>query len=125
MKGVARYFFTLAVIYALVGMALGLHMGISNVHDQIPTHAHIMLAGWVTSALIAYFYHQFPKAAESSLAMVHFLVQTVGAIVMMISLWFIYGGNQAFEPGAGIGSTAFFIGMAMFAYISLKTIWQE
>ena len=124
MQGTARLFFALAVIYAIIGMALGLKMGMSGSHDQIPTHAHIMLAGWVTSALIAYFYHLFPAAGTSSLALVQFYLQTAGAVVMMVSLWFIYSGNAAFDSGAGIGSMAFLAGMALFAYISLKEVWK-
>ena len=31
MQGVARNFFTLAIIYALAGMALGLHMSITRI----------------------------------------------------------------------------------------------
>ena len=45
MQGAARNFFTLAVIFALVGVVLGLYMAISQNHTQVVTHAHIMLAG--------------------------------------------------------------------------------
>ena len=124
MQGAARLFFTLAIIYALIGMALGIKMGVSQDHGEMPTHAHIMLAGWVTSALVAYFYHLFPVASKSTLAMIHFVVQTVGAIVMMGSLFLIYGGAAGFEAGAGIGSTVFALGMVLFAYISLKEVWK-
>jgi VIT1/CCC1 family predicted Fe2+/Mn2+ transporter len=124
MQGAARLFFTLAIIYALAGMALGIHMGISGDHGEMPTHAHIMLAGWVTSALVAYFYHLFPQAGASALAMVHFIAQTAGAIVMMVSLWFIYSGHTGFEAGAGIGSIVFALAMALFAYISLREVWK-
>jgi len=124
MQGAARLFFTLAIIYALIGMALGIKMGISQDHGEMPAHAHIMLAGWVTSALVAYFYHFFPAASKSMLAMVHFVVQTAGAIVMMGSLFLIYGGTTGFEAGAAIGSSIFALGMVLFAYISLKEVWK-
>jgi uncharacterized protein involved in response to NO len=57
MQGVARNFFTLAVIYALCGMALGIHMSITHDHLQMPVHAHTMVAGWLMSAVFAFFYH--------------------------------------------------------------------
>jgi hypothetical protein len=124
MQGAARLFFTLAIVYALVGMALGINMGMSQNHGEMPTHAHIMLAGWVTSALVAYFYHLFPTPGKSTLAIIHFAVQTVGAIIMMGSLWFIYSGAGGFEAGAGIGSIIYALGMVLFAYISLKEVWK-
>ena len=34
MNGIARNFFTLAIIYSLVGMSLGLHMAMSQDHAQ-------------------------------------------------------------------------------------------
>ena len=56
MQGVARNFFTLAIIYSLCGMALGLHMSITHDHGQMPVHAHTMVAGWLMSAVFAFFY---------------------------------------------------------------------
>ena len=124
MKGASRLFFTVAVLYALLGMALGLHMGMSGNHEQMPTHAHIMLVGWVSSALIAYFYHHFPAAGSSSLAMGHFALHLLGSVVMVVSLWIIYGGNTSLEPGAGIGSIAVLLGMLIFAYLALREMWK-
>lgn len=125
MQGVSRWFLSASVIFALVGMALGLRMGISQSHDQIPTHAHIMLVGWVNSALMGFFYHLFPAAAGSRLAYGHFLIQTVGAVIMSLSLWMIYSGHPAFGPGAGIGASAVLIGMAIFAWVVLRQAWRR
>ena len=124
MKGAARLFFTFAIIYAVCGMLLGLSMAISQDHGEMPTHAHIMLAGWVSSALFAYFYHLFPAISIKPIAIFHFWFQTASAIVMMVSLFFIYGGNPAVEPGAAIGSIGYALGMLLFAYIALPTIWK-
>ncbi|BBK31559.1 hypothetical protein EDC65_0362 [Stella humosa] len=124
MQGAARWFFTFAVLYAIVGMGLGLKMGITHVHDQIPTHAHIMLVGWVNSALMGFFYHLFPVVGASRLAYAHLLLQTAGTVVMTASLWLIYSGNTAFEAGAGIGSIGVLAGMALFAWIALRQIWK-
>ena len=66
MQGVARNFFTMAVIYVLVGMTLGLSMAMSHDHGQMPTHAHIMVLGWVMSAVFAFFYHLMPAARNSA-----------------------------------------------------------
>ncbi len=125
MQGVARNFFTLAIIYALCGMALGLHMGISGDHGQMPTHAHVMLAGWVTSALLSYFYHLFPEVGAKMLATIHFWLTAISGIGLVGSLYVVTAGNEAAEPVLGIASIGFFLGMILFAVIALPTIYRR
>lgn len=125
MQRVARNFFTLAIIYALCGMALGIDMGISGDHGQAPTHAHAMLAGWVTSALFSFFYHLFPAAGEKTLAMLHFWLSAISGIVLVGSLYFLMAGNTAMEPVLGIASIFFLLGMILFAVIALPAIWRK
>ena len=124
MKGAARLFFTFAIIYAVLGMLLGLSMAITHDHGEMPTHAHIMLAGWVSSAIFAYFYHLFPAIGSSKIANVHFWFQTASAVVMMVSLLLLYAGNEAMEPGAAIGSIGYALGMLLFGYIALPAVWK-
>ena len=125
MKGAARLFFTLAIIYAILGMVLGLAMAISKDHGEVVTHAHIMLAGWVSSALIAYFYHLFPATAVKSIAIFHFWFKAASSVLMLGSLFLLYGGNPAVEPGAAVGSIGFALGMILFSYISLPVVWKS
>jgi uncharacterized protein involved in response to NO len=124
MTGVARLFFTLAVIYAICGMALGLHMAIGEDHSQRPTHAHIMLAGWVSTAIFAFFYHHFPDINGSALAKGHFWLQTISTFVMLGSLFLYIGGNPSAEPGAAGGSMGYLAGMLLFSWIALRRIWR-
>jgi len=125
MQGAARLFFTLAIVFAIVGMILGLSMGMTEDHSQFPTHAHIMLAGWASFALFGFFYHLFPTISTTRIATVHFWLQTASAIVMMISLYLIYSGHPAMEAGAGVGSIGYGLGMLLFAYIALPAIWKN
>lgn len=125
MRGVARNFFTLAIVYAICGMALGLHMGMSGDHGQAPTHAHVMLAGWVTSAIFAFFYHLFPSAGTRTLAILHFWLTTISGIGLMASLYSLMAGNEAMEPVLGIASIGFLLGMILFAFIALPAIWRK
>ena len=125
MTGAARLFFTVAIAYAILGMILGLSMAMSHDHAELPTHAHIMVAGWVSSAIFSYFYHLFPAINNKRIATVHFWLQTVSAIVMMISLLGLYGGHPEMEPGAAIGAIGYGLGMLLFAYIALPAIWKS
>lgn len=124
MQGVARNFFTLAIIYSLFGMALGLHMAISQDHGQMPTHAHIMVAGWLMSSVFAFFYHLFPAVGQKKLAVFHFWLSAVSGIGLMIGLFVMLSGNPAIEPVLGISSMAFYAGMLLFAVIALPAIWK-
>lgn len=122
MQGVARNFFVLAIIYAICGMMLGLSMAISHDHSQMPVHAHTMVAGWLMSAVFAFFYHLFPVANASRLAPVHFWLTAVSGIALLVSLYFVLAGNPGVEPVTAISSIGFFIGMVLFAWIALPAI---
>ena len=122
MTGAARNFLALAIIYALCGMLLGLVMGISQDHTQMPTHAHTMVAGWLMSGFFAFFYHFFPEINRSRLAMVHFWLTAASGIVMLISLFLLFGGNTAVEPVTAIASILFFAAIVLFAWIALPVL---
>jgi hypothetical protein len=122
MQGAARLFFILAIVYAICGMTLGLHMSISHNHLQMPTHAHTMVAGWLMSAVFAYFYHQFPAIGGSRLAVIHFWLQAVSGVVLLIALFFLLRGNEAVEPVTAIGSLGFFAGMLLFAWNAMPVL---
>ncbi len=123
MQGVARNFFTMAVIYSLVGMTLGLSMAMSQDHAQLPTHAHIMVLGWVMSAVFAFFYHLVPTARASRLATVHFWLAAISSLGMFIGLFVLYGGNPAIEPMLGVSAMAYFVATVLFAFIALRALW--
>ena len=118
MTGAARNFFILALVYAICGMLLGLYMGLSQDHSQMPVHAHAMVLGWLMSGFFAFFYHFFPEIGRSQLAMVHFWLTAVSGIVILVSLFFVLSGNIALEPVTGISSMAFFACFLLFIWIA-------
>jgi hypothetical protein len=124
MQGVARNFFTLAVIYALAGMALGLHMSISQDHAQMPTHAHTMVAGWLMSSVFAFFYHLFPAARQGWLAQVHFWLTAVSGIGLLVGLYFLLAGKEGVEPIVGIASIGFYLAMFLFVIIAVPVVYK-
>jgi cbb3-type cytochrome oxidase subunit 1 len=108
-------FFRAAVIYALIGMAVGIHMAASHDHALAPAHAHWLLLGWVSMFLYGAFYKLFP-AAQGKLAAWHWWIANLGVIVMVAGIALIVTGTPARgEPLAGIGSLINISGMALFA----------
>ena len=122
MQGVARQFFMLAILYAVGGMMLGLSMSISGDHGQMPVHAHTMVAGWLMSAVFAFFYHLFPAARAHRLAVAHFWLTAVSGIALLVGLYFLLAGNAAIEPVVAAASIGFFAAMLLFAWIAVPIV---
>lgn len=124
MQGVARNFFTLAIVYSLIGLTLGLSMAISQDHTQVVTHAHIMVLGWLMSAVFAFFYHLVPAAAASRLASIHFWLSALSSACMLFGLFILFRGNPSIEPVLAVSSLAFFAATILFAFIALSALWK-
>jgi predicted membrane channel-forming protein YqfA (hemolysin III family) len=122
MQGVARNFFILGIVMAIAGMLLGLKMAMTQDHIQMPVHAHIMVAGWLMSAVFGFFYHLFPVARQNKLATLHFWMHAVGIVVLTVSLYFVLAGNPGVEPVTAISSILFFLGLLLFAWIAIPVV---
>jgi hypothetical protein len=117
MANIDRWFLRVAVLYALLAMALGIAMGISEDHAQMPTHAHLNLVGWVSMAIYALVYRQWPAAGQSKLALIHFWTANAGAILLNLGVYALMSGNTALAPVAIVGSLVTIAGMLLFAFI--------
>lgn len=122
MKGAARQFFILALCYAVAGMVLGIYMAASHDHTEMPTHAHIMVAGWLMSSVFAFFYHLFPEIGARALARAHFWIQGVSGVVLVVSLFFVLQGNEGIEPVTALASIGFLIGMLVFVWNAMPVL---
>lgn len=108
-------FFRTAVIYALIGMGVGIYMAASHDHSLAPAHAHWLLLGWVSMFIYGVFYKLFP-AVSARLAAWHWWIANIGLIVMVAGIAFIVTGNPARgEPFAGVGALINISGMLLFA----------
>lgn len=117
MPQVSQLFFKTATIFFLIGIIMGLHMGISGDHSPAPAHAHLNLLGWVSSAIFGIYYALNPLKATGKLAMAQFAVYTLGLIIMIPALYFMYRGNTALEPLVGIGSFIVLAGVLLFTVV--------
>lgn len=122
MNGLAARYFGSAIIYAILGMALGLHMGMSKDHTQMPTHAHLLVVGWVSFAIFGVFYHLFPSAAASLLAKVQFWLAQASLVALIVGLFLIFRGNEAADPVAGISSIGLLLSMILFGLVALPVL---
>ena len=117
MPRLAELFFKTAIVFLIVGIAIGLQMSISGVHNVTGAHAHINLLGWVTSAIFGAYYALNPRKAEGRLPMAHYGIYTAGVAVMIVGLYFLLQGNAAMEPVVATGSIFTLVGVLSFAVV--------
>ncbi len=115
MRGLAKAFFVSALIYGILGLLLGIHMAIGHDHTQLPTHAHIMVIGWLSFAVFGFFYHFFGTAVPALLASLHFWLAQASLAIIVIGLWLYFSGRTEFEPLAAVGSVGYAASFVLFA----------
>jgi uncharacterized protein involved in response to NO len=125
MNAIARGFFVSAILYGVLGMLLGLAMAILHDHGQRPTHAHIMVIGWLSFFVFGFFYQQFGAAMSRALSLVHFWMAQCALIGLIIGLWLIYSGKNQFEPIAAVSSIAYAVSFLVFAAAAIPALWTR
>jgi hypothetical protein len=122
MAGVARTFFIASFVFGVAGMLLGLSMAMSGDHGQMPTHAHIMVVGWLSSAAFGLFYHLFPVAAASMPARIHMWLALVSLAVLVVSLYALLAGNPGVEPVTATASIAYLLSYLIFIWAAWPVV---
>ncbi len=120
MTKLSGHFLRAAVIYAVLGMVMGIHMASSHDHSQMPTHAHLTLLGWVSMALYGLFYRGLGDIAISKLMVAHKWLAHLGLIGLVVALYSMFAGFTGMEPLAGISSIVVLVAMILFAVIVFK-----
>ena len=125
MNCVAKGFFITAIVYALLGMLMGLEMAISHNHGQMPTHAHTLVIGWLSFSLFGFYYSQFGKAMPRVLSLIHFWMAQAALIGLIIGLRLIYSGQSQFEPIAAVSSIGYALSFVVFAVAAIPVLWAS
>ncbi len=95
MPRVSAAFFAIGVVYLLLGMMWGMHMGQSEDFSMMPAHAHLNLLGWVTMAIYGTFYALTHASLSPRLAWTNFALAAAGVAVMVPSLALYLVGHDA------------------------------
>jgi drug/metabolite transporter (DMT)-like permease len=115
MPRISQWFIGTAVIYVIIGMIGGIIMGAQQDFTLAPAHAHLNLIGWVSLALMGFYYNANREKAESRLATVQFWTSTLGLWIMIPGLVMTLRMVPAGEPIVIAGSIITLIGMVLFA----------
>lgn len=89
MPNAAFLFITIAIVYAVIGMVVGIMMGVTEIFAYGDLHAHINLVGWATMALFGLVYRAYPEMAKSPLTRIHFWVANAGVIVFLVGIYVV------------------------------------
>ena len=118
MPRVSHAFFFVAVLYAIAGMAWGIHMAESGDHVQLPAHAHLNLLGWVANAIFGTYFAFHPGRFTKN-AWVTFLLSNVGVLVLIPSLAMLIAEGESptsqWILPTSVGTVIVLLGMVSFA----------
>ncbi len=119
-----RRFLLTGFIYAIFGLLLGIYMAASKNHGQYVTHAHIMLIGFVLSFVYALCHKLWLTNNSGKLAKIQFTIHQLGALVVLVGLFLLYGQIlplATLDPILAIASIAVFIGVLLMTVM----LWRD
>lgn len=118
-----RKFLIIGFVYAILGMMLGIYMSASQNHVQMPTHAHIMLAGFVLSVIYALCHKLWLADGESKMLVAQFYIHQLAVLGISVGLFLLYGGfvqPNSLEPVLKISSLGALIGAVLMLLALVK-----
>jgi hypothetical protein len=105
----------MAVLYALLGIAIGLSMATREDFTNSPVHAHANLVGWVSLAVMGLAYRACPELANNRWAKAQFVLHNVGLPLQLAGLYGLLHAMALGKPMTAIGSMAVACAFAAFA----------
>ncbi|HID40242.1 MAG TPA: TonB-dependent receptor [Calditrichaeota bacterium] len=118
-----RKFVGSALIYALLGVLLGMHMMAANNHSQMPTHAHILLVGFVLSFIYGLIHKLWLANPNPGLSQVQYYLHQIGTLVLIVCLYLKYSHIAAQETlslALNLSSFTVFVGILLMAILFFK-----
>ncbi len=121
-RSIAIWFFLAAVVYLLAGSGYALVSLLGGMEFNLPTHAHLLAAGFIAMTNFGGLYELFPMLSlrqlhSRRLGEVHFLIAVLSATGMFLSFT---GRGTLFY----ISSALFLAGFYLFAYNMARTYFS-
>ena len=118
-----RRFLIWALVYAAVGMALGLYMAAARNHGELVTHAHILLVGFVLSLIYGLIHKLWLDKPNRKVANIQFVLHPAAAATVSVGLFLLYGSivpEPTLDPILGIASLGVLLGMLLMLYMVMR-----
>jgi len=120
MARIGHVLLTLAAVYLVLGISLGIAMGVAHDFRLASLHAHINLLGWVTHGLMGIAFIAWPQLASCRTAPFQVWIFGLSVPVFLIGLAFALLREQPLMAIAG--SFGVFTGVVMFALLALRAL---
>ncbi len=117
-----RKFLVWGLVYAVIGMAIGIYMAASKNHSLFVAHAHILLVGFVVSLIYGLIHKLWVAAEHSAVARVQFYLHQLSAAVMGIGLLLFYSDimKTVLDPVLAASSIGVLIGALLMILLVLR-----
>jgi predicted outer membrane lipoprotein len=118
-----RKYVVCALIYAAIGICLGIFMAASHDHGEFVTHAHILLIGFVLSFAYGIIHKLWLGHPNPAVAKTQFFVHQAAAITISVGLFLLYGNMvsaQKLDPLLGVASALVLVGALLMLYMVLN-----
>ncbi|WP_217647625.1 hypothetical protein [Collimonas sp. OK412] len=123
MMGFDRKFLVSGLAYAVLGLAFGIYMGMSQNHSQLVTHAHILLIGFAISVVYGVIHKLWLAGVRPGVATLQFVLHHAGALIMLASLFLLSGQfvpEETIGPVLGLSSIAVLLGMLLMLFMVIR-----
>jgi hypothetical protein len=110
-----RAYVAVALLWAVVGMLLGLYMGIVADNKLLTIHTAILLPGFVTLAIYGMIYRLWPALKKSPLARVQFWITVLSSAGIVVGSYFFTTSGSI--PLVATASIAMIVGAALMAWL--------
>jgi hypothetical protein len=124
MTRISDRFLQLGVLFALLGMGLGVWMGKTEDLTLAPVHAHINLLGWVSMLLYGLLYRAIPRAAVGVLPTIHFWLSLASLLLLIPTLAGFLLGNKGMVAPLAVASIGVWLSMVLFTVIVFRATWR-
>jgi len=107
MTGYSKWLMRISAIYALIGALMGSDLAGRKDFTMVPSHAHILVVGWLTLFAYGIFYRVFKEIGMKKTAVLHAWTSLIGGGLMPLCMLLYYQEENtattvAFISSAGI-----------------------
>ena len=133
----ANYFLLAAIIYLVVSAVLGLAMIMSWTGGEwkgieyylIPSHAHLMLLGWVSMTMYGMMYRVVPaffgrRLYSERLAWAHLVIANLATVGMALFFGLYRWQEGRWVWGLAVSGSLQFVGILVFAFNMIASVFS-
>jgi len=118
-----RKYLLCALLYAVLGLTLGIYMAASHNHAEFVTHAHILLVGFVVSFVYGTIHKLWLVAPGAGVANLKFLLHQLSAITLATGLFLMFGNRvpmEKIEPVLAIAANGVLLALLLMIYMVVR-----